>query len=185
MVSISWPSRRDYAGAQAKKASIRLPITNQEETLIFMVRVKYANRWPQYAFKKIMVKEPMVPVSVISGRILSVDGVAISNVVITATNGSGSSGAVLTQSDANGEFSLTLEPETQFVLQLSNPDFSQQVIPLVSPSANDEFNLANIVMIARGNVHTIATNGQQTIAATDGLASPSIKLILLMPMANR
>jgi hypothetical protein len=165
---LAGPAAEITSGHKQKKASIRLPITNQEETLIFKVRVKYAHRWPQYAFKKIIVKEPEVPVSVISGRILSVDGVAISNVVITATNGSGSSGAVLTQSDANGEFSLTLEPETQFVLQLSNPDFSQQVIPLVSPSANDEFNLANIVMIARGNVHTIATNGQQTIAATDG-----------------
>ncbi|MBL4671390.1 MAG: carboxypeptidase regulatory-like domain-containing protein [Arenicella sp.] len=165
---LAGPAAEFTSGHRRKNVSIKLPTTGQEETLVFKVRVKYANRWPRYAFKTVTVREPVVPVSVISGRILSVDGVAISNVTINATNSSGSSDAVLAQSDANGEFSLTLEPETQFVLQLSNPNFSQQVIPVVSPSANAEFNLNNLVMIARGNIHSIATNGQQTVAAQDG-----------------
>ena len=148
--------------------SIELPTVSNAETLTFKVAVKYHHKRPIYAFKTITVNEPVIPTSHISGRILNINGTPISNVDITALDNSGLIEAVITQSDSNGEFSLTLAAQTNYVLQLSGPSVSMKVIPVTSPSENNTFSFNDLVMINRGAVESISVDGEQTIASHDG-----------------
>lgn len=158
-----------FASADDQKTvSIKLPEVSDTETLVFQVGVKYAHRRTMHALKTITVNKPLIPVSHISGRILNVAGTGIANATITALDKTELTPSVISQSDSNGEFSLSLQAETQYVLQLSASNFSSQVIPVVSPSVNNAFSLNNVVMAKRGQIHSITDNGEQTIEATDG-----------------
>lgn len=165
---LSGPAATFVSDTSKKKVSILLPTTSQVEELVFRVRVKHRYRWAQYAVKTVTVSEPAVPTSTISGRILSVNGAAIANVQVAAVDNTGLSEAVLAQTNSNGEFSMIVEPEKDVILQLSNSGFSNQVVPVTTPSENREFSLTNLVMIAREDAHSISTNGEQTIVSKDG-----------------
>ena len=165
---LSGPSATFVSANDEQQVSIKLPAVSESETLAFQVAVQYGNSRPMYAVKTITVSEPALPKSNISGRISTVTGAAIANVGITALANNGSSETVITQADSNGEFSLTLDAKTDYVLQLTNASFSTQVIPATSPSTNNSVSLNDIVMLTRGVTHPISSTGEQTIAATDG-----------------
>lgn len=118
--------------------------------------------------KNITVREALTSVSHISGRILSITGTSIANVKITALGKTEVVPMVMSQSDSNGEFSLSLEAETQYVLQLSAENFSTQTIPITSPSTNTSLKLNNLVMAERGETQSVEVEGELTVEAADG-----------------
>jgi hypothetical protein len=116
----------------------------------------------------ITASEPVNDASHLLGRIVSASGTAINNVQIIAIDTTELTQPVTSQSNSNGEFSLALEAQTQYVLQLTAPNFSNQVIPVLSPATNNTFKLNNLVMAERGDLHSIPTDGEQTVVAADG-----------------
>ncbi len=145
-----------------------LPRVSETEELVFQVRAKRANRKPIYATKTITVNKPAIPLSTVSGRIMSIAGSAISNANITAMDKAGLSTDVIVQTNVNGEFSIDLIADTDYVLRLTELGYGNKVIPLRTPSVGSEFTLNGITMAPRNDAQTISTVGLQTVEAIGG-----------------
>lgn len=148
--------------------TIVLPRVSETEELVFQVRAKRANRKPIYATKTITVNKPAIPLSTVSGRIMSVAGSAVSNAKITAMDKAGLTTDVIAQTNVNGEFSIDLIADTDYVLRLTELGYGNKVIPIQTPSVGSEFTLNGITMAPRNDAQTISTVGQQTVEAIDG-----------------
>lgn len=118
--------------------------------------------------KKEKKEKQSITSSIVSGRIITVSGAAIENVNVTAFDTSGLIQAVSSKAAKNGEFTLQLEAETQYVLRLSAPNYGNKVVPITSPSADNALRLNNVIMAERGEVQSISQDGDRKVIGADG-----------------
>lgn len=137
-------------------------ITNSEKkALIAIIRQFKANGG-------IITQPPVEPPvetvkSVVNGRVTTPSGSVVSGVSITA----GADQTVLAVTDANGNFSVMLEANLEYAIQLSADGYATQVVPVQSPKEDGTINL-DFTMIARGAVQTFAATSGGSITGADG-----------------
>jgi hypothetical protein len=106
-------------------------------------------------------------VSSVAGRVTDIAGIPIPDVTLEFLS-NGVDVNISGETDGAGEFSVNTEVETEYVINLTHPDYADQVLVVTSPT-EDGVASFNVVMIMRGEP-IIADPGANTQTGQDGAA---------------
>lgn len=107
------------------------------------------------------------PAFMIEGRVTAVDGQLLSGIFVFAQSDDSDASTPLATTDADGEFSLEVNPGTDYSLALSADNFADQIVTITPPATNGRVAL-DITMVERAPTQSFNSEGPASVSGVDG-----------------